>query len=85
MAVLPVFWALPPLFLGGVAAAAGIALINSVANIGGIIAPSLVGRFGVGPLVGVMLWGVVMALLAWRTLEWPALRARKHLEGDFRG
>jgi hypothetical protein len=32
-----------------------------------------------------MLWGVVMALLAWRTLEWPALRARKHLEGDFRG
>jgi MFS family permease len=85
MAVLPVFWALPPLFLGGVAAAAGIALINSVANIGGIIAPSLVGRFGVGPLVGVMLWGVVMALLAWRTLEWPALRARKHLEEDFRG
>lgn len=80
MAVLPVFWALPPLFLGGVAAAAGIALINSVANIGGIIAPSLVGRFGVGPLVAIMLWGVAMAILAWWTLEWPALRARKRLE-----
>ncbi len=77
MAVLPVFWALPPLFLGGAAAAAGIALINSVANIGGIIAPSLVGRYGIGPLVGVMLWGVAMALLAWRTLERPALAARK--------
>ncbi|NBU41960.1 MAG: MFS transporter, partial [Planctomycetia bacterium] len=42
MAVLPVFWALPPLFLGGVAAAAGIALVNSVANAGGIFAPKLV-------------------------------------------
>jgi MFS family permease len=85
MAVLPVFWALPPLFLGGVAAAAGIALINSVANIGGIIAPSMVGRFGIGPLVAIMLWGVFMALIAWRTLEWPARRARKNLEINSRG
>jgi MFS transporter, ACS family, tartrate transporter len=29
------FWALPPAFLGGTAAAAGIALINSVGNLGG--------------------------------------------------
>jgi MFS family permease len=85
MAVLPVFWALPPLFLGGAAAAAGIALINSVANIGGIIAPSLVGKFGLGPLVAIMLWGVAMALIVWRTLEWPALRARKTLEHHSRG
>ena len=85
MAVLPVFWALPPLFLGGVAAAAGIALINSVANIGGIIAPSVVGNFGIGPLVAVMLWGVAMALIVWRKLEWPALRARKNLEHNSRG
>ena len=85
MAVLPVFWALPPLFLGGVAAAAGIALINSVANIGGIIAPSLVGAFGVGPLVAVMLWGVVTALVAWRALEWPAIKARMHAEYKARG
>ena len=85
MAVLPVFWALPPLFLGGAAAAAGIALINSVANIGGIIAPSLVGKFGIGPLAAVMLWGVAMALIVWRTLEWPALRARKTLEHHSRG
>jgi len=85
MAVLPMFWALPPLFLGGVAAAAGIALINSVANIGGIIAPPMVGRFGIGPLVAIMLWGVAMALIAWRSLEWPALRARKNLEINSRG
>ena len=85
MAVLPVFWALPPLFLSGVAAAAGIALINSVANIGGIIAPSLVGSFGIGPLVAVMLWGVAMALIVWRKLEWPTLRTRKNLEHNSRG
>ena len=64
MAVLPVFWALPPLFLGGAAAAAGIALINSVANIGGIFAPRIIGALGVGPMVAFMAWGVMMALLA---------------------
>jgi len=69
MAVLPVFWALPPLFLGGVAAAAGIALINSVANGGGIFAPKIVGSFGVGPMAGVMAWGVLMALLSWWCIE----------------
>ena len=69
MAVLPVFWTLPPLFLGGAAAAAGIALINSVANIGGIFAPTVIGRFGVAPMVAVMVWGVAMAVLAWWLVE----------------
>ncbi len=69
MAVLPVFWALPPLFLGGVAAAAGIALVNSVANGGGIFAPKIVGSFGVVPMAGVMAWGVLMALLSWWFIE----------------
>jgi MFS transporter, ACS family, tartrate transporter len=75
MAVLPVFWSLPPLFLGGAAAAAGIALVNSVANGGGIVAPTLVGRFGLGPMVAAMLWGVLMALLAWWRIERPAATA----------
>ncbi|MFM8273361.1 MAG: MFS transporter, partial [Gemmata sp.] len=35
MSMLPVFWTLPTAFLSGTAAAGGIALINSVANIGG--------------------------------------------------
>jgi len=69
MAVLPVFWALPPLFLGGAAAAAGIALINSVANIGGIFAPRIIGAWGVGPMVAFMAWGVGMALLARMLVE----------------
>jgi MFS family permease len=37
-------WSLPPLFLRGSAAAAGIALINSVTNLGGHIGPDLLGR-----------------------------------------
>jgi MFS family permease len=73
MAVLPVFWALPPLFLGGVAAAAGIALINSVANIGGIVAPSIVGRFGIGSMAAFMLEGAAAAWIAWLLLERPTL------------
>jgi MFS transporter, ACS family, tartrate transporter len=39
--MLPTFWTLPTAFLSGAAAAGGIALINSVANVGGILAPNL--------------------------------------------
>ena len=38
-----VFWAIPPIFLGGTAAAAGIALINSIGNLGGFVGPSVMG------------------------------------------
>lgn len=41
--VLPLFWSLPTAFLGGVAAAAGIALINSLGNLAGFVSPYLVG------------------------------------------
>jgi sugar phosphate permease len=41
--VLPLFWSLPTAVLGGTAAAAGIALINSVSNLAGFISPYLVG------------------------------------------
>ena len=39
----PLFWSLPTAFLGGVAAAAGIAWINSVGNLGGFVSPFVVG------------------------------------------
>jgi len=42
-AVQPTFWTLPPLLLGGTAAAAGIALINSIGNLGGQLGPWVVG------------------------------------------
>jgi ACS family tartrate transporter-like MFS transporter len=41
--LLAVFWAIPPIFLGGSAAAAGIALINSLGNLGGAVGPAVVG------------------------------------------
>jgi len=40
---LPLFWSLPTAFLGGTAAAAGIALINSIGNLAGFVSPYLVG------------------------------------------
>ena len=43
LAALCQFWSLPPAFLGGAAAAAGIALINSVGNLAGFVSPYLVG------------------------------------------
>ena len=37
------FWVLPPAFLGGAAAPAGIALINSIGNLAGFVSPFIVG------------------------------------------
>jgi MFS transporter, ACS family, tartrate transporter len=42
-AALPVFWTLPTSLLAGSAAAAGIALVNSIGNTGGFLGPTLVG------------------------------------------
>ena len=64
------FWALTTSFLSGVAAASGIALINSMGNIGGFVGPYLMGWFkqatagyGTGLMVtaGVLLLGAVLA------------------------
>jgi nitrate/nitrite transporter NarK len=40
---LPTFWALPTSFLGGTAAAAGIALVNCTGNLGGFFSPTIIG------------------------------------------
>ena len=42
-ATLPPFWALTTTFLRGAAAAGGIALINSVGNLGGFVGPTIMG------------------------------------------
>jgi ACS family tartrate transporter-like MFS transporter len=39
----PVFWSMPTAYLTGVSAAGGIALINSIGNLGGFIGPFAVG------------------------------------------
>ncbi|HEU4935390.1 MAG TPA: MFS transporter [Vicinamibacterales bacterium] len=38
-----VFWAIPPIFLGGTAAAGCIGLINALGNLGGYVGPSVMG------------------------------------------
>ena len=64
------FWTIPSQFLGGRAAAGGIAWINSVGNIGGFFAPIVMGRLMLGPggdnlalaaLATVLLLGAVLA------------------------
>lgn len=42
--MLPIFWTLPPVFLSSAAIAGGIALINSVANLGGMLGPRIIGQ-----------------------------------------
>ncbi len=60
MSMLPVFWTLPTAFLTGAAAAGGIAMINSVANVGGFLGPTILGEFGLWSMAAILLAGAVM-------------------------
>jgi ACS family tartrate transporter-like MFS transporter len=44
LSMLAPFWSLPTAFLSGAAAAGGIAMINSVGNLGGFVAPNVISR-----------------------------------------
>ena len=72
-AVLPVFWTLPTAFLSGTAAAAGIAVINSIGNLAGFAGPFAMGwikdqtgSYAGGLLLlaalGIMAMGIVLIL-----------------------
>ena len=82
------FWAMPPMFLTGTAAAAGIAWINSIGNLGGFFGPWYVGvmkdatgSFS-GGLYGLALLGLISAFVCAFFLHiptarvWPAAPAR---------
>ena len=56
------FWALPNRFLTGYAAASGIALINSVGNLGGFVGPYMIGS--ITTWTGSSYWGLVFAGLS---------------------
>jgi ACS family tartrate transporter-like MFS transporter len=62
----PAFFSIPPLFLHGTAAAAGIAMINSVGNMGGFVGPYLMGwlRDQTGSYVAGLLGLSVMLVLS---------------------
>ena len=48
MVWLAIFWTLPSAFLSGAAAAAGIAWINAVSQLGGFVGPDMLGRIRAG-------------------------------------
>ncbi|MEV5893693.1 MFS transporter [Nonomuraea fuscirosea] len=77
-AVLPVFWQLPPRFLSGAAAAAGIGVAGGLANVAGFVAPYMTGglygatgsyRPAMFVVAAVMALGAVVALLLRRRPE----------------
>jgi ACS family tartrate transporter-like MFS transporter len=74
------FWAMPPMFLTGTAAAAAIAWINSIGNLGGFFGPWYVGvmkdatgSFS-GGLYGLALLGLISAIVCAFFLHIPTAR-----------
>jgi nitrate/nitrite transporter NarK len=68
------FWALPTSFLAGTAAAAGIAWINSVANLGGFVAPFAIGYLKDlthGNLIPMIVMAVIVAAGGLTVLSLP--------------
>jgi ACS family tartrate transporter-like MFS transporter len=77
------FWCLPSMLLRGSAAAAAIALVNSLGNVGGAVAPYMIGRLkdatgstSVGFLVlaAVAVVGVVLSLVLRRQTVFASSR-----------
>ena len=76
-AMAPIFWSMPTAFLGGAAAAAGIALITAIANIGGLTSTYLVGW--IKDLTGsaeIGLYAVAAVLVAGSVITLAAVPAR---------
>jgi nitrate/nitrite transporter NarK len=78
----PVFWTLPTAFLTGTAAAAGIALINSLGNLAGYVGPQVVawltrGSGDFGPALfalGLSMLTPAFVVLALRSKRLPSVR-----------
>lgn len=71
LTTLPLFWSLPTAFLTGTAAAAGIAMINSIGNLAGFVSPFMVGAIkdatqsttiGIFVLAGSLIIGAMLVI-----------------------
>jgi ACS family tartrate transporter-like MFS transporter len=88
--VMSVFWAIPPMLLSGTGAAAGIALINAIGNLGGFFGPSMMGtlRDWTGGYTGgllVLAGALVIEAMLVVTLRLPsAARASTARSGEAR-
>jgi ACS family tartrate transporter-like MFS transporter len=89
-AAMPTFWTMPTAMLTGTGAAAGIAAMNSIGNLGGLAGPSLIGwiRTATGTFVAPMIalaatlmFGGVMALISSAPRAAPANPAAAAAEG----
>ena len=85
--VMSVFWSIPPMILGGAGAAAGIALINSIGNLGGYIGPTVMGSLrqstnsytaGLLFLAGALVLEAILIV----SLKLPGARARATSAAD---
>ncbi|MEV8520497.1 MFS transporter [Dyella marensis] len=64
LSTMPVFWTWPSSVLAGTAAAAGIAMINSIGNLAGFVSPSIIGWMkDLTHSTNAGLWVVAVALL----------------------
>ncbi len=85
MCALPTFWALPTNYLAGVAAAGGIALINSVGNTAGFLGPYITGWMADltgSEKTGLWLVGVAMVAAGVIAVALGATPARKSDASD---
>ena len=83
VASIPAFWALPPRLLTGAGAAGGIALINTLGQLGGIVSPVMVGRIKdasgstTPALYAIGVASVVCAVLVMKALPAAAMKATR--------
>jgi MFS family permease len=83
VASIPAFWALPPRILTGAGAASGIALINTLGQLGGIVSPVMVGRIKdvtgstTPALYAIGIASVVCAVLVMKALPAAAMTAAR--------
>lgn len=83
VASIPAFWALPPRLLTGAGAAGGIALINTLGQLGGIVSPVMVGRIKdatgstTPALYAIAVASVACAVIVMTALPAAAMRATR--------
>jgi MFS transporter, ACS family, tartrate transporter len=80
----PPLWIMPTLFLSGPAAAAGIAAINSIGNLGGFVGPAMIGWIkeqtgsfvgGLYFVAGLLAFSALLTLVLSRSLQRSAMTA----------
>jgi ACS family tartrate transporter-like MFS transporter len=84
----PPMWSMPTMFLSGSAAAAGIATINSIGNLGGFVGPAMIGwikdltgsfRGGLYFVAGLLLLSTILTLVLARSQRTSATTAANAL------